>query len=842
MNRSVISAFITLFLLFISGCLREDNPSINKAVWSSSDPLDIPLKKRRSELSEKNKAINPSFESGRYFKDHINTYKIDGWKEIGKNEDEIKWVDLNDSRYSTDDAHSGIHSIKITNRYIDETEEQGVGVISDFIKVIPGNYSLTYYIKLKNICSYKNRFGNRLIDAINIRVFYYDKNKIKINGDMINPEDGTKFDNEFKAFPFSGFWQIDSLDWIKARGISHKFPFMDGDIPDETRYVRLFFGLKGTGTMWIDDVSFQYTSQNFSLSERFEKYRNKDFQPFDLIVPKPQIVHPGEKLTCYNPKNPSKQPLIIIPENAKSLTHKAALNLKKRIEELATTTLKDSTFTVPVVSGFQFDKLAESSLVFSIGDNSVNRKNAEIISDSTIQSHPEGFVIKRLNDSSNIIAIKGNNAIGDYYAVHTLKQLFSETDFNYYHADIVDYPEYQNRGLLISQNDSGLTNTLETFHNFRFNKAFRDANSSDDIGEFLKMLQNVSKLSKESQILKTGIALNPYLPPFNKNESFNNDLSSRDYEQVRKYILSAKKYSVEDIILRMDNVFNINDSCNCVFNFEKFTNSHLPYRSILDIHTHFVNSLNGWVSESTNIYFLPIWNRTDCITRSQGRGELYLKELFKKIPSEVNYLWTGATEKPFITDNVEVARIKKIIGKDPVFFTKNINPYSGEKMECAIEKYSPGKIRIGSIFEHFDLVLPDKFYESCNQQTLLCDIRQNDLFGKIKIATLGNYLWNADDYNSDFSLFSTLVYFYGKSGAFFLIEFNELYHAIYEMSIKMNNQGPKKKFDRAAEEYVRQMDLLLDKFNNLFQNPELKKELETRRNKIENFYEQSVAN
>jgi len=42
------------------------------------------------------------------------------------------------------------------------------------------------------------------------------------------------------------------------RGISHKYPFFEGDLPENTRYVRLSFGLKGAGTMWIDDGSFGF--------------------------------------------------------------------------------------------------------------------------------------------------------------------------------------------------------------------------------------------------------------------------------------------------------------------------------------------------------------------------------------------------------------------------------------------------------------------------------------------------------------------------------------------------------------------------------------------------------
>ena len=54
-----------LLLILVSGCLKEDKTTINKAVWSSKEPLNIPLKKRWSEYRDRQKVFNGSFEQGR---------------------------------------------------------------------------------------------------------------------------------------------------------------------------------------------------------------------------------------------------------------------------------------------------------------------------------------------------------------------------------------------------------------------------------------------------------------------------------------------------------------------------------------------------------------------------------------------------------------------------------------------------------------------------------------------------------------------------------------------------------------------------------------------------------
>jgi hypothetical protein len=80
------------------------------------------------------------------------------------------------------------------------------------------------------------------------------------------PFKGQKIDNSFKSLSFANYDHIKEFDWGRIIGKSHSFPFSEGDIPDDARYIRIFIGLKGTGTMWIDDVDFHYTRANFPPS------------------------------------------------------------------------------------------------------------------------------------------------------------------------------------------------------------------------------------------------------------------------------------------------------------------------------------------------------------------------------------------------------------------------------------------------------------------------------------------------------------------------------------------------------------------------------------------------
>ena len=133
---------------------------------------------------------------------------------------------------------------------LDEAE----GVISDYIAVIPGNYYFSYHVKLKNITNNKSRLGVQLYDAVVIKVLFFDADKQPIEPGVLNPVSRSMIDNSDKGYSFSNYWTIDEFPWARCGARTYNYPFSEGDIPDNTRYVRLFFGLKGTGAMWLDDI------------------------------------------------------------------------------------------------------------------------------------------------------------------------------------------------------------------------------------------------------------------------------------------------------------------------------------------------------------------------------------------------------------------------------------------------------------------------------------------------------------------------------------------------------------------------------------------------------------
>jgi hypothetical protein len=148
---------------------------------------------------------NHSFETGKTFMlDSMkNSFAIDGWQQVGRN---VEWVDVRkDSLYKSNEALSGYRAVKIVRKQAFETDEQGEGIMSDFIKVIPGNYSLSFYSRIENAFPQRARLGTRMFDAIDIRLMYYDRNKIAISPKQPYPQADQVVDNSFKSLSFANF-------------------------------------------------------------------------------------------------------------------------------------------------------------------------------------------------------------------------------------------------------------------------------------------------------------------------------------------------------------------------------------------------------------------------------------------------------------------------------------------------------------------------------------------------------------------------------------------------------------------------------------------------------------
>ena len=136
----VVFLILLAGFLFTYGCTGKKTSTHNQAAWSSKDPFTIPYQVRNTQKNSGNLVHNSSFELGKFFsRDTIDLSSfIQGWNKVGEH---VMWVSLDKKEYSDNDVSEGIHSIKIERESANETDLMGEGIMTDFIRVIPGNYS-----------------------------------------------------------------------------------------------------------------------------------------------------------------------------------------------------------------------------------------------------------------------------------------------------------------------------------------------------------------------------------------------------------------------------------------------------------------------------------------------------------------------------------------------------------------------------------------------------------------------------------------------------------------------------------------------------------------------------
>jgi hypothetical protein len=162
--------------------------------WVHRLPYALSYKFRKQKLDRGNLIIDYSFEQSRQvLHDTGNkSYFLKGWDKTGA---EVELIDLTtDSLADKNDVFHGKKSIKIHRRITDETDRMGYGISSDYIKIIPGEYTFSCYMKMKDIVNPEIRVGKKLNDAVNIRVIYYDKNKTEISSRDFNKDGGYYID------------------------------------------------------------------------------------------------------------------------------------------------------------------------------------------------------------------------------------------------------------------------------------------------------------------------------------------------------------------------------------------------------------------------------------------------------------------------------------------------------------------------------------------------------------------------------------------------------------------------------------------------------------------------
>ena len=805
-NKTLFLFIILLIFSLISGCNKDDQSRL-QANWSAKDPIAIPFNNRNHQLKLGNLVPNSSFESGKIFYEEsdIKSFDLVGWKKVGEN---IEWVNIRNADYEESEIYNGIHSVKIVRDQADETETLGEGIISDYIKVIPGNYTLKLFLKLENICPNQVRIGTKMFDAVNIRLQYFDKNKIELSGAEFNPYQNKKIDNSFKSLTLSNYWNIDDFGWGEIRGKTANYPFFDGDIPDQTRYVKIFIGLKGTGKMWIDQIDFRYTRDNFTLLERLEPYFDSSFTAYDLIIPEPQLLEKNKSIEYFNPGN-GKLPIILIPENASEYIINSAHSIKEKIDQIIGQTNTESTIDkIKIVDQLDESQLNEQFII-SIGKNSIYKKNQNSFPDSVIKEIEQAYYIYSLENLGNVIFVNANDKNGFQNAVLTFNQLLSEKETIFYSAQIIDYPDYKERNYIIHNFDGSDKDLIAKMD------LFREYKLSNPYFEIYKENKEYYPIISINKILKENDNINLKINLFD-----NKDVNS---EQLLKMLNS---YKTINSLLISGSLNQINEDCNSEglkILTQGYNNQFNPL-NLLEL-------INQKVKPE-NIEYLSYWSNLELIDNAHGQAEFYFRDVRNKDLNNISFVWTGGSYCSTSIDFAEFTRIKTIVGNNNILLDNSLFVNESRFNSEYINGYYVGKIRVLSMFEPYRLEVSDDFYQQSSDRKILLNTDSLSELNTIRILTSSNYYWNTESYNPDRTLWMVLNKLFGRENAMNLIYFNDAYYGLKEVCEKIKVNGLQYKNLRIAKIFESDLKKYYNILYNDFENKELVDEIRLLKEKV----------
>lgn len=774
-NLSKLTVILLVIIPFFTctTCKRSPDETEEIEKWTSTDPLAVNFRARHNKYIAGNLLVNPSFEQTKK-KLNISDNKpatIDGWEIIGK---DVKWINL-EEKVQNDKisiTHSGSRSVCVKRNRADETESMGQGVLSDYIKVIPGNYRLSLFLNLKDIKNPKSRLGTRIFDAVDIRILYYDRNKLQINGEQYSAHYGQIFNCGFKGVSFSNFETIDSSGWLHINGYSHIFPFADGDIPDETKFVKVFIGLKGTGTIWIDDVSYIYTNQNLTVSERLADLFDSTFAKAKLLIPQPKKIKLLESEVYFKKELPQKHPYILIPANANKDMIELAHLLENKIKDLLTVIggfdgKKSPTFLLKPSK----DLPSDCSILFSLGETDYFKKYKEELPINKIIDKEQGYIIYTIPSISDIVFIYGNSAAGYYYGMQTLLQLFDNKSNLFHNANIIDYPDEIFRSLLIPGNDT--LNTIRFTDNIRFNRIYTSA-------------------------------------PTGCNNILNDNLNV----PIQKYGFVSIKDNEKPDMAQINAAVKFSGKCfkGLAFLFGNMLSEDITINQALK--NYYCHTSD--VAENSNILLQNISR----FTENHYEIEVLVPDNYfaAKQPNNnsFKYLWAGRGLQTWQMDESIIFGLNNFNGINPGFIDFSLYPKSKAYDYFGNDRLSPYKNLTSCLFEPYGNEIVSEVYSKTGNLILVYS--NSTILDKIRLITASDFYWNRNNYNPDFALFKALVYEFGIDCARDVLKFNDLY---FESRSELTLAADKKYFHknvRKAYQSITELNKVANRLKTKYSN------------------------
>ncbi len=582
--------------------------------------------------------------------------------------------------------------------------------------------------------------------------------------------------------------------------------------------MRLFFGLKGSGTLWLDNVVFRYSKWNFSALERMQPHIGRPLSPLEALIPTPKQIRPVREVAYLAPdRSNGPPPLIVLPAAPAPAEHTAARLLAEKLN--ATLAHSRSAGTAPpltakiVAEDVDTVELQNARLVFSVGDTRLRRRLSPELPPAASGGDPQGYVIAPFEAGAcHVVFLVGESPLGSFYAAATAAQLLEGERCVYHSAAVVDHPDFLGRSFLLTRwgrladLDRDLEG-LERMSRHKLNKAYagyegRTKNWHQPDALFKAGIGETGQWCSDNGVVSLGIMVNPY-------SHFDFEPAAEELSDQTRAVYShadpASEKTLQGIfalgleagagtVMLLADDFVPHTGRNRK-NFSLYTpEDRRRFVNLQTAHAHVIGRLKDWVDRhypGTRFEFCPPWYANEFIDRSAGKAEIYLRELSARIPAEVALIWTGPTVRSLTVDMADLTRYRDLIGRPPLFWD---NTLYARNLETTVyggyTTYYPDKVHRCNLFEPLDAERPSDFHELNHGRHLYVNGTAESEIYRIKFATVADYAWNTAAYNPERSLWKALLKAYGMGAAREVLLFNEAYYGLYEVCMRLERKEP----------------------------------------------------
>jgi hypothetical protein len=447
-------------------------------------------------------------------------------------------------------------------------------------------------------------------------------------------------------------------------------------------------------------------------------------------------------------------------------------------------------------------------LVLSIGRNWLYRQLRPDLPLQFIRNRDQGYIIKSERvGNTHIVFLMGRTPLANFYAATTAAQLIDNGHGVYHDALVIDYPDFLSRVFTLrrwrhpDQIQRDLKN-IETMSRYKLNKVYVRSTLASRIRrqsapDYINGIQAVGKTYTTNGVVSLAVMANPYshLGFFPSIESLSEDerylwshSDPASLALLKDYFKIGLDAGANTIMLLADD--SVPHSGSNSQHYTLYTQADKDrFVSLQNAQAYIINQLKDWLDRAypgTRLEFCPPWYANDFINRSEGRAEIYFKELAMQIPENVAIAWTGPAVRSLSIDMADIRRFKALIGRWPMVWDNTLYARSiASKHYGGYTAHYPGKVRMCNLFEPFDAYRPENFHQYSSGGHIYINADAYRDTYKAKLATVADYLWNTAAYDPELSMWKVLCRTYGAACAKELLYFNDAYYGLYQICLRM---------------------------------------------------------